>query len=294
MAKFSTGIDVTAMDIRMVSLTPKGHQLHLTGHAIAALNDAEAVRNILASSTRRSTTRFSIHDGMIKIRKITIPKVPKEEINEVIRWILKEAQKSPLDDHTLRYYPLSGAPEKQQNYLTIAIERKKLQDYLIELQKKGAQYTNWVEPNVQALANCVNHNYELQASDRVAIVHMDSLLAFFTIVSSEGILFYRTFTRVNGCANAAGDLEQFFSLLMVEIQYSCGHYSEQFPNQPISSSILSGEGGTLPRLQEHVEEILQVPTQILDTFKKVGLSEEQRSILANTAAQYGIAMGLAL
>jgi hypothetical protein len=64
MAKVSTGIDVTAKDIRMVCLTPKkGGQLHLTDHAIVPLSDREAVRNFMSSaSIRAGITRFSIHE----------------------------------------------------------------------------------------------------------------------------------------------------------------------------------------------------------------------------------------
>lgn len=294
MAKCSAGIDITSKDIKMVCLIQKGKQFQLADHALLTLTDNKSIQKIISNpACRRGFTRFSIHDGSIKIRKVTVPVVPKEELDEVIGWALKDALKTPVEGHTLRYYPLSGAPEKQQSYLAIAVERKRLQEQLIELQKRGIPHPQWIEPSVQALANCVSYNHEPQPSDRIAVIHLDDFLAYCMVVSNEGLIFYRTFSRASGSARMA-DLNQFFSLLTVEIQYSCENYLAQFEGQPITRAILSGEGTNLPGLLKHVEETLQVPTQLLEAFRKIDLTDEQRADLAEKQVQLGIAVGLAL
>jgi Tfp pilus assembly PilM family ATPase len=294
MGKCSTGIDITSKDIKMVCLTVKDKQFQLTTQADLPLSDTTSISKVMSNpACRRGVVRFSLHDSSIKIRKITVPTVPQEELEEVIRWALKDALKTPVESHTLRYYPLSGAPEKQQSYLAIAVERKRLQEQLIELQKRGISHPQWIEPSVQALANCINYNYEPNTTDRIAVIHLDDSLAYCMVVSYDNLIFYRTFSRVSG-SNQATDLTQFFSLLMVEIQYSYENYLAQFKEQPITSVILSGEGANLPGLQQHVEETLQVPCQTLEAFKKIILTEQQRTELTEKQAQYGVAVGLAL
>ncbi len=293
MSKCSVGIDVTAKDVKMVCLTQKAGQVHLADYAVAPLTDPESVKKaLLHPAIHRGTTRYSIHDGTIKIRKITVPIVPKQELDEVIRWALKDATKTSVEGHTIRYYPVGGAGDKQQSYLAMAVEQKKIQDHVIELQKIGVGQPQLIEPSAQALANCVGHNYELKLTDRCAAIHLDPYLAYYTVVSPEGLLFYRTFSRIDG--NTRTDLSQFFSKLTVEIQYSCENYLAQFPNQPITQAILSGEEAALPGLKAHIEETLQVPTQQLEVFKKIELSEQQRAGLGDSAISHCIAVGLAL
>ncbi len=293
MTKWSVGIDVTAQDIRMICLTKKGESYQLFAHAVVKRGDEEGMKKLLHHpAMHRGTTRFSIHDGTIKIRKITTPVVPKEELEEVIKWSLKEAIKVPVEGHILRYYPMSGAEEKKQSYLVLAIERGKLQDHLIELQKIGISQPQMIEPHMQALANCVEYNYDLKQTDRYAIITLDNALAYFAVISAEGLLFYRTFSGVT--ASASADQKQLFPKLGVEIQYSCENYLTQFPNQSISSAILSGDGIYLPGLKEHIEETLRVPTGLLEVFKKIDAKAIPPAELTHAAAYYGIATGLAL
>lgn len=286
MSKVSIGIDITDKDIKMVSLTKKGANYLLTNNLCILRNDLEDVKKLFQNPIlRQGIVRFSMHDGTIKIKTITIPKVPEQELQEMINWTVKDALKIPLESYTIRYYPLGETSEKQQSYLALAIDKKKIQNYLLELQQLGITNPQWIEPPIQALTNCVIYNYELKDKERFGIIHLDSHLAYYGVVSSEGLLFYRTFAKTDETSDA--DLAHFFSKLSIEVQYSCESYNQQFPNQSSTQIILSGENAYLPGLQESIFEATNIPSVLLNPFQRIQSTKPAQ-------AQYGIAVGLAL
>jgi Tfp pilus assembly PilM family ATPase len=329
MAKSAVGIDISAEQLKMVCLLPKGAGYKLVAHALVDRNDESALQEMLRHrAIRQGFARFSIRDPNIKIRKVSTPIVPKQELEEVIKWSLKEVVKVSLEDHIFRYYPLSGEPDaKKQSFLVFAMERGKLQEQLIELQKLGFGHPQVIEPHVQAMTNCIVYNYELENTDRYAVLVFDKTLSYFAVISAEGILFHRTFSGVHtgiliaelsaelgidplqaekcldsGCEDIATEqqakltriLSHFFSKMAVEIQYSRDSYLAQFPGQMINHVLLAGEGVGLKGLQSHVEETLQVPTSKLEAFKKIDVSTFPSEEIDNAAMYYGVAIGLAL
>ncbi|MDO8493736.1 MAG: pilus assembly protein PilM [Deltaproteobacteria bacterium] len=326
------GLDIGTSFIKICCLQKEESSVSLVAHGFFKREHEDQLRDALQSPPLRSAkVCVSIEDPTIKIRSVTIPIVPKEEVAEVIRWSLRNVIGAAIQETILRYIPLSVAvpvESTDQTYIVFAIQKEALDRQLDGLKKLGVPHPVLMEPSVSALYFAVQKNIPFTETDRVVVVDLGNHVTHFAVTSLWGILFARTLGGMTGQAltrQIAKDLgveedvgekykcaypetaispeekeklelasRNFLNRASVEIQRSIDAYQTQFANQPITRIILTGGGSALNGLVSHLEETLRVPTVLLNPFEKVIMKDFDSSALQKKRYFYGVACGLAL
>ncbi len=294
MSKVSFGIDVTDQDIRMVSLVHRGESYSLQDCQLVPRSDSEAVKKLLQTvQARKNRVRFSIRDPSTKVKTVTIPKVPKNELDGVVSWAFKEAAKVPLEPYVIRYVPLGSGDEEKNPYLVFGLERKHVQERVIELKKLGVREPEQVEPHILALSNCIAFNYPELEQVVKGFVWVDLSEAMCGVIGAEGLLYQRTFSGVRP-ASSGSDSGVMLSKVGIEVQYSCENFAEQLPKHHVERIFLSGDLSDTQGLSQSVEEATGAHVELIDPFRKIEISTELKQQMPGDLKLFTVAFGLAL
>ncbi len=329
----TVGIDVGSEHVKVICLKNNTSRYHLVAHAFFKRDNRRGLRELFRHPIlRRGEVRVSIDDPNMKIRKVDLPRVPEEELREIVPWSLKDViQGGPdqIDGYLFRYLPLSSLPsEKTMPYLVFALPRQRVQEQLAYLKELGLADPRMVEPQIHALAYNVLYNYDLEPNDRHALIDFGKTFTLFATVCSEGLLFCRPMIGMAGETltqqimrdlgidqqraeqykvetakekipedknqTLQNTIAHYLSKLLVEIQRSMDTYLMLFPNQPITHLFLTGGGSQLFGLASHVQQTLNVPTAMLEPFNKIDTASFYEDEIAEKRHCYGVAAGLAL
>jgi Tfp pilus assembly PilM family ATPase len=295
MSKLSFGIDITDAEIRLASLRSSGKGHVLEDLQVVSRSDTQAVRKLLQNKQlKRTNTRFSIHDWNIRIKTVNVPSVPKAELESVVSWAFKEAIKQPIDQLVLRFLP-AGEPNGEKNpYLVFGLERKCIQERLIELKKLGVNEPALLEPHIQALANCIAYNCPELDSKVTGFVWTETSGAMCGVLGGEGLLYQRAFSGLTISTGNGNDNSSVLSKIGIEVQYSCENFLEQFPKHKVDKIFLVGDLCRTPGLKESVEEATGSKVDYVEPLKIIELTPEQKAKFSGDLGRFVVAIGLAL
>lgn len=327
--RWSVGLDIGTDSVKLICLAPHQEQKQLMAHATFARNDVGSIKEALRQSAiKDSDLRVSIQDPSMKIKKLDLPDVPVDEVEEVIRWGMKDAVggDQSIEKYVFRHLSLSAQMEqKLKPYLVFGLEADKIAERQSEVRKLGVGRIDILEPHIHALANSVQHSLKPENNQRVAVVDFGKSLPVFLVVSSEGLLFARNLNGVSGEAltmqicrtlqisfdeaekikMGSGQNErnekipqettrQFLSRVAIEIQNSLDSFMLQSQQFPVSQILVTGKGARFHYLREHLHDTLKIPTHFLNPFQNLDTSRFGAPEMEEIALNYGVALGLAL
>ena len=329
MATLSVGIDLGSDNVKLICLLSSKGTYELVSHALIRKNNMHTLLEFLAHpDLKNASLRIAIQDPNLKVQKLKVPVVPREEMEQAVTWTLKEAVEMPIDDYTVRYYDnLSQSDAKTVSVTAIAMEKKKIADWLHFMSEVGIANPSIAEPDIQSLANAVNYNYELKESDRYAVIDIGKAQTQCVVLSSNGIEFYRPFSGVCGndlTMSLSHDLNtdheesermvlevsnnlkcshhdevqevigRFCAKFCVQAQYAIENYMGIAKDKPITNVLLSGGGANLKGLKEQIQETLHHPTDLIDPFIKLNCANFDKKEYEGFKTLYSVAAGLAL
>lgn len=327
--KWSVGVDVGEEYIKLICLSTKERSYQLMAYGLFKRSDHHSIRSALRHpAIRTGDIRVSIQDPTTTIRKIELPLVPKQELPEVAKWAIRDALKAPFEDFVFRYHSVQAACEKTDEkgsaHVFLALEKEKIEQRLIQLKKLGFVRPSIVEPHIHSLANTIGYNYEPEKKEQYALIDIGEALAFFSVVSAEGLLFARVLagasvgafiskiSRDQGITLEEAEkqktsilepsteqkpdtiIRQFLSELCVKIQDSLDAFHLQYPKRPITQLLLAGGGSRLSNLRKHLEDTFQISASSLDPYQKIDTTRFDEENIDCNKERFGIALGLAL
>lgn len=325
--KWSVGIDIGSTCMKMVCLVYKHGEYELKAYATYPVSHLRDIQDALRiPEVQNGSVRIGVQDAQMLIQKVEIPEVPKEEIEEVLKWHVRDMLKAPLEYYTIRFYPIGVSEEGKYIYTVFIVEKAVLQKCLSNILEFGIVQPKTVEPSMHALANAVIYNEELSSSDRFCVLDIGKSMVQLLVVSQMGILYYRPFsltgiqTLIGKVAqelsvsieqaeafvlnynNTSADAEEahtdsilsgYLSKLSIEVQYSVEHFHRRFPNDSLHQILISGSGAGLKKIQKIILETTNLPVAYLNPFKRIRLGTLWASG-EDSKALFGIAVGLAL
>lgn len=328
--QWTVGVDLGASRIKVIALHKEAAGHRLMAHGVLQRNNLSQIRDIFATPAIRSGhVRVNVTDSSLKIRRVELPRVPKAELPEIIKWGMKDVVGGEVDNYVFRYQVLPEEPgSTEKPYLIYAIMREAVRSKLDFLKQLGIPHPVIVEPSVSALGIAVRHSYGLGAEDRCVVVDMGCTASLFTVMGSEDLFFSRPLGNISGdgltkqigravgvddtvaeqlkVAYPAGTITEdqmpkvrkavnnFFTSVVVEIQRSIDAYSAQFPGKPVGRLYLTGGGCQLPEFVTRISGTLNIATEVLEPFQKVDLGRFRLDVLDPQKVYYAVACGLAL
>lgn len=328
--RWSVGVDLGASRIKLVCLQKVDSRHRLMAHGVLSRNNMAQIKEVFATpAIHTGHLRVNVSDPSLKVRRVDLPRVPDNELPEIIKWGMKDVVGGEVDNYVFRYQVLPPDPARpEQPYLIFAIMRDAIKSKLEFLSQLGMPQPSIVEPNVSALGIGVRHSYGLGPDDRCVVVDMGCTASLFAVVGSEGLFFSRPLGNISGdgltkqlsrtigvdeatveefkvtypsekipeehTAKVKTVIDNFFTAVVLEIQRSVDAYVAQFPGKPVGKIYITGGGCQLPGFVERVSGTLNMSAEILEPFQKIDLGRFRMDAIAPQKVYYALACGLAL
>jgi len=324
----SIGFDVGNTGLKMVCLKNMGNGYRLMAHAeLDTTNISHMAKLIKKKPLKGAILRANIEDPSIKIRKVTIPKVPPEEKNEVVKWAAKDFLGGPVDEFVIKSLPFLDTGVGDEDHIVYAALKSAVAKQTERLKEMGFYPLSVIEPTTVALAHAAQFVRGKQWEERTALIALGKLDCFFLILDEKGLLFSRPLGGGSGDAltkqiarnlgiseNEAeilkkdsstwsGEVEKkiqntfqhFFTRLEMEIERSMEIYFNLYAGLPVQSLLMTGGASKMDGLIDYLKENIKMSVNLFDPFKLLDLGifskdptfEEKRYSLAT-------ALGLAL
>ncbi len=313
------GLDIGSSAVKLIHLkaTKRGYQLQNFG--IANLPPEAIIDGALMNSTVIvSTIRDLIQSQRIKhkeagiaisghsviIKKITLPAMTEEELEESIQWEAEQYIPFDINDVNIDVQLLTpdATEQGQMDVLLVAAKKDMINDYLAVVQEAGL--TPMV---VDVAAFCVENafeiNYDLPTQDTVVLVNIGASVININVLSHGVTAFTRDISmggnqfteeiqkqlnvsydeaealKLGGGATVDADsvvpqevervIVSVSETLAGEIQRSLDFYAATAADSQIARIYLSGGTCKIPSLYKIIENKVGVAVEVMNPFRNI-------------------------
>jgi len=342
--RFPIGIDIGTASIKVVQLAygSGGIVLRYAGLTELIRPDDEsgekgiimALSDILMQgglNKKKIAINFSGKNPII--RYLTIPKMPKEEIGEAVKWESKKITPIPVEDLVIDYLIVGETEErdiKRYEIVLVAVEREAVMGQISSLKKAGLKIAA-IDVNPLSVLNAVRLNYADDLADNVVFVDIGAGKTEINI-SKKGILRFTRSVQIGGgditaalsrelhleYADAERMKKEFGMMdgssatpnrpdtrvkdiikneadrLILEVQRSIDYYRAQFREGSVKKVILMGGTPIMPGFKDYFSTYFDADVSIDDPFSMIACDDPSFGDLRLMAPRFSSSIGLAL
>lgn len=200
------GVDIGSSSIKVLELKEGGKKAYqLLNFGIAplpadvvvdgAIMDSntcvEALKNLLKSLNLKTTTAAtSVSGTSVLIKKITLPMMSEEELEESIQW---EAEQyiTNINDVNIDFHILGPAQEEGQMHVLLVGAKKEIINERIQLLQEAGLKPVVVDVDAFAVENAFELNYPINEMDHAVLVNVGASVTNINIVKGPVSVFTR-------------------------------------------------------------------------------------------------------
>jgi type IV pilus assembly protein PilM len=344
--KLALGLDIGSSSVKLAQLrqTKRGYALvsldtaPLPSEAIvdgALMNSAAIVQAIqdLCSQNRIRTKEVAIgvSGHSVIIKKISLPKMTQDELDESIQWEAEQYIPFDVKDVNIDTQILGdrGDASGQMDVLLVAAKKDMINDYTSIVTEAGLQPVV-VDVDAFAVQNMFEANYEMAPGETVVLINAGASVVNINIVSNGASTFTRDITvggnqfteeiqkqlnvsydeaealKVGGQTGTEMDavvpqevervIQGVAEQMAGEIQRSLDFYAATAADSHVAKVYLSGGTARVPALFKVIEQRVGVPVEILNPFKAIEVDNRKfdPQHIMEIAPSAAVAVGLAL
>jgi type IV pilus assembly protein PilM len=318
-SKNVVGLDIGSSAIKLIHMkeTKRGYQLLSFGSAQlppeaiidgALMNSTAIVSTIRemlqAQRIRHKACGIAISGHSVIIKKITLPAMTEEELEESIQWEAEQYIPFDINDVNIDVQVLTSDPQDQgqMDVLLVAAKKDMINDYLAVVQEAG------LTPMVVDVASfCVENafevNYDLSTADTLVLVNIGASVININVLTNGVTAFTRDISmggnqfteEIQKQLNVSYDEAEALKLgggtaidadsvvpqevervivsvsetLASEIQRSLDFYAATAADSQISRIYLSGGTCKIPSLYKIIENRVGVPVEVMNPFRNI-------------------------
>jgi type IV pilus assembly protein PilM len=312
------GIDIGSSSVKLVQLKEQKDSYQLLSAGIVPLPPeaivdntlmdnsaiAGAIRTLVASlGVKVTDVACSISGNSVIIRKITLPVMPVEELEDQITWEAEQYIPFDINDVNMDFQVLSpdAFDPSKMNVLLVASKKDIINDYVGVFSEAGLQLSV-VDVDSFAVQNAFEINHDFSPEEVVALVNVGASVMNINIVKGGISLFTRDvqmggnlYTEeiqkqlgVSGTeaetmkvlateANNASLLEVLSKVnetITQEIRRSLDFYNSTASDDRITRVFVSGGGSKGYMLINSISEKVGMPVEMINPFAKLNYSEK--------------------
>lgn len=341
MGKNCIGLDIGSSAIKAVQIKQNKRGVQLVNFGIepvpaqcivdgSVMNSgevADAIRRLFSRlKIRHKDVAIAISGHSVIIKKITVPKMSKDELDDQIYWEAEHHIPFAKDDVEIDHQILNpDSGQNQMEVLLVAAKKEVVSDYAALVREAGLNPLV-VDVASFTLQNCFELNYGI-SNDSVALLNVGAGISTITILSGGVSTFTRDITLGGNsftediqkqlnvsheeaeafkCGGSGGDevvpqeVDQILmaqaDIMASEFQRSFDFYLATTSEGQIDRIFLAGGSASVPALQRAIEERARIPLEVLDPFREVLIDDSKFDLnyVQRYAPMASIAMGLAL
>jgi len=342
--KNAIGLDIGSSSIKLIQLRETSKGIHLVNFDMALLPPEAVVDGALMNFTaivekirellRVHRIRFkecalSISGHSVIIKKISLPEMTPEELQESIQWEAEQYIPFEIKDVEVDVEILNPkAGQGQMDVLLVAAKKEIINDYVSVAMEAGLKPVI-MDVDTFTIQNAFELNYGFPPNEVIALINIGASVININIVAN-GIT---TFTRDIGMGGqmlteeiqkqlnvsyeeaehyktgGEGTIssssiyrevqrlsERVSETLVTEIQRSIDFFAATTINADISRIYLSGGSSQIPALIRSLERRLEVPVELVNPFKNIVVDPKKFDfdLLQRMAPMAAVAVGLGL
>lgn len=313
------GIDIGSSSVKLVQVKEQKGSYNLLNLGILPLPPEAIVDNTLMDSSsivetikkllkslniRAKDAACSVSGNSVIIRKISLPAMPAEELEDQIHWEAEQYIPFDINDVNIDFQILAADqhdPSKME-VLLVASKKDIINDYLAVFNETGINLAV-VDVDSFAIQNAFELNYDVNPENVTALINIGASIMNLNIVKNDISLFTRDVQmggnlyteeiqkqfgvnseeaeriKITGDSPDQARLHDTISrvneTLAMEMRRSLDFYNTTAGEGKINNVFLSGGGAKTPRLAEAVNQRLGLPIEILDPFRNVKYNEKE-------------------
>ncbi|GFE58277.1 type IV pilus biogenesis protein PilM [Geobacter sp. AOG1] len=286
----------------------------------------EAVKNLLAGLGigKGVEAACSISGNSVIIRKISLPAMPPEELEDQIHWEAEQYIPFDINDVNIDFQllPPDEHDPTRMNVLLVASKKDIINDYLTVFNETGVKLAV-VDVDSFAVQNAFEVNYDMEGEDVVALINIGASIMNLNVVK-DGISLFTRDVQMGGnlyteeiqkqFSVSGEDAERFKvtgecpdrerlqniisrvnETLGLEIRRSLDFYNTTAGEGKITRVYLSGGGAKTAMLSEAVGQRLGLPVETMNPFAKIKYADKEfdADYLHEIGPLVTVALGLA-
>lgn len=343
--KNAIGLDIGSSSVKLVQLRESKKGVALTNFAMVplpteaivdgALMNASAVVDAIQGmvSQQKLKTKevaLSISGHSVIIKKISLPAMTPEELDESIKWEAEQYIPFDVNDVFLDYQILQTRPEQgQMDVLLVAAKKEMIQEY-VGLVKDAGLDPVVVDVDCFTIQNTFEANYGFPPGESVVLVDIGATTININIVSNGITTFTRDISmggnqfteEIQKQLNVSYDEAEAYklggergvdadSVIPQEVERVMGSVSEQMAGEihrsldfylattsetRMSRIYVSGGTAKVPALARTVESRVGVPVELVDPFRQIEVDPKLFNLeyLNEIRPMAAVAVGLGL
>jgi type IV pilus assembly protein PilM len=347
--KLAIGLDIGSTSVKMIQLKEtrrRGEVIYtLQNFGMKPLPPEAIVDNALMNSTaivqaiqeligemriKQKETAISVSGHSVIIKKIQMPRMTPDELEESIQWEAEQYIPFDVKDVNIDTQILTEGADAtgQMDVLLVAAKKDMINDYTTVVTEAGL-IPVVVDVDSFAVQNMFSANYDVADADTVVLINAGASVVNINILSRGATVFTRDVTiggnqfteeiqkQLNvsyeeaealkiggGRGESDAVVPQEVERVMAgvaeqvagEIQRSLDFYAGTTADASFSKVYLSGGTAKIPALFKTIEARVGVPVEILNPFKNVEIDNRKfdPTFIMEIAPMAAVAVGLAL
>ena len=340
------GLDIGSSSVKVCELRSKKDELYLEAFDYEELPPETIVDGELMNSTAvsesvgellernditRKPTALSVSGNTVIIKKITLPLMTQEELEESIQWEAEQFIPYDIEEVFIGFEVLAPKTEQgQMDVVLVAAKKEMINDYVGVCHRLGLK-PMVVDVDSFAVQNMYEVNYGFHQDEIINLLDMGNSVISMNIVR-DGIT---TFTRdlSSGGSDITEEIQRQLNItykeaevykmggtpdqssedevvpgeveriiqdkakeMADEIQESLNFYSATANDSNIDRIVVTGGTGAIPSLRRIISSNSGVEVELANPFREVNVDESKFSPdqLEEWAPIAGVAFGLAL
>jgi type IV pilus assembly protein PilM len=339
-SKEIVGIDIGSSSVKLVQLSEQKGGYLLKNVGILPLPSEAIVDNSLMDTTsivetikdlmkslasRAQEAVCSISGNSVIIRKISLPAMTPEELEDQIAWEAEQYIPFDINDVNLDFEILDTdlSASGKMTVLLVASKKEIIDEYVAVFNEAGLKLVV-IDVDSFAVQNIFEMNYSPSENEVVALINIGASIMNMNVVKGGVSLFTRD-VQMGGNLYTE-EIQRQFSLsskdaekckitgdysdkerlndiisrindtLSLEINRSLDFYNSTAEDQKIGKIYLSGGGAKISMLPESLSQRLGLPVELLNPLQKISFSEKEfdPEYLQEIAPLVAVAAGLAM
>ena len=257
------------------------------------------------------------------IKRMTVEVPNPREIQEQVFWEAEQYLPFDVSEVVMDFHLVSLTKDNKADVVLVAVKRSVLESYMAAVSDSGLR-PKVVDSDFFALQNLFEMTYPSQPSEAVAVVDIGASATKIIVVQDGAPVFTKDSSL--GGRNLTAEIQKNLNLsyadaetlkmggqgpvpqevsdlmqimsenFATEIKRSLDFYNASSAGAPVSYVLLAGGSAKIPNLPRTVEEVVGLPTQVMNPFNSISYDPAvfTQEYLTNIAPIAAVPIGLAL
>ncbi len=341
------GLDIGSSGVKVTALKSTKGGLRLEAFDHAKLPPETIVDGVLMNSTavaeaihqvvernkvlkKAKSTALSVSGNTVIVKKIRLPLMTQEELEESIQWEAEQHIPFDIQDVFIGFEVVAPKTEQgQMDVALVAAKKEMINDYVTVCHDAGLEPLV-VDVDAFAMQNMYEVNYGFHRGETVVLVDVGNSVVTMNVVTDGVTMFTRDLSlggsditeeiqrqlnityeeaelyKLGGGPGMASDevlpqevesiIQDKAEDMAQEIQRSLDFYAATAAEEEIDKIAVSGGTAAIPSLVRTIERISGVKTEVVNPFRSIDYDERQfpPERIQNWSPIAGISVGLAL